>query len=68
MGLFPKVGALLSSLPTPIGYAVLLVSFCQMLGYGLKDYASLPLNGRDFLVIGLSLIVGMGISLFISPP
>ncbi len=62
MGLFPPVGAFLSSVPEPVGYSVLLASFCQMLGFGLKDYAKLELNPRQFFVIGLPLLIGTGIT------
>lgn len=61
MGLFPPIGAFLTSIPTPVGYSVLVVSYCQMLGYGFKDYASMKLSARDFLVIGLPIIIGAGI-------
>lgn len=61
MGVFPAVGIFLSSIPEPVGYSVLLASFCQMLGFGLKDYARLKLDSRDFFIIGLPLIIGTGI-------
>jgi len=61
LGLFPPIGAFLSSIPKPVGYSVLLVSFCQMLGFGLKDYLNMKLDRRDFFVIGLPIIIGTGI-------
>ncbi|MGB9826636.1 MAG: purine/pyrimidine permease, partial [Desulfofundulus sp.] len=60
LGLIPPVGAFLSSIPVPVGYSVLMVSFCQMVGFGLRDYLSLPLDNRDVYIIGLTLLMGTG--------
>ncbi|HHW43408.1 MAG TPA: purine/pyrimidine permease [Desulfotomaculum sp.] len=60
MGLVPPVGALLSSIPVPVGYSVLMASFCQMVGFGLRDYLQLKLDNRDFYVVGLTLLFGTG--------
>jgi xanthine/uracil permease len=61
LGFLPPVGAFLASIPEPVGYSVLLASFCQMVGFGLKDYARLKLDGRDFFVVGLPVLFGTGI-------
>ncbi len=66
LGLFPPVGMFLSSVPEPVGYSVVMVSFCQMLGFALKDYARLKLTGREYFVIGIPLLVGSGL-LSLSP-
>lgn len=61
LGLLPQVGAFLASIPEPVGYSVLLASFCQMLGFGLKDYARLEFNSRDYFVVGLPVLFGTGV-------
>lgn len=61
MGLFPDIAGFLSSIPAPVGYAVLLASFCQMLGFGLQDYARLEMSGRTIFVIGVPVLIGTGI-------
>lgn len=61
MGLVPAIAGFLSSIPAPVGYAVLLASFCQMLGFGLQDYARLNMAGRTIFVIGVPVLVGTGI-------
>lgn len=66
LGLVPPVGAFLSSIPEPVGYSVLLASFAQMLGFGLKDYLRLKLDTRDFFVVGFSLLFGAGV-MFLPP-
>ncbi|OAT85902.1 xanthine permease [Desulfotomaculum copahuensis] len=66
LGLLPPVGAFLSSIPVPVGYSVLLVSFCQMVGFGLRDYLRLKLDNRDFYVVGFTLLFGTG-AMFMPP-
>jgi len=66
LGLLPTVGALLSAIPVPVGYTVLMVSFCQMIGFGLRDFLQLDLDNRDFYVLGLTLLFGTG-TMFIPP-
>lgn len=61
MGLIPSIAGFLSSIPAPVGYAVLLASFCQMLGFGLQDYARLDMAGRTIFVIGVPVLIGTGI-------
>ncbi|TEB08782.1 uracil-xanthine permease family protein [Pelotomaculum propionicicum] len=61
LGLLPQVGAFLASIPEPVGYSVLLASFCQMLGFGLKDYTRLEFNARDYFVVGLPILFGTGV-------
>ncbi len=66
LGLFPAVGKLLASIPAPVGYSVLLASFAQMMGFGLRDYLRLRLDTRDFFVVGVSLLFGTGL-MFLPP-
>ncbi len=61
MGLLPPVGVFLASIPEPVGYSALLASFCQMVGFGLKDYARMKLTSRDYFVVGLPLLFGTGL-------
>lgn len=66
LGLVPPVGAFLSCIPAPVGYSVLLASFCQMVGFGLRDYLRLRLDNRDFFIIGFTLLCGTGLMML--PP
>jgi len=61
IGVLPQVSLFLAALPTPVAYAAMFVSFTQMVGFGLKDYARLQLDERTVLVIGSSLLVGIGV-------
>jgi xanthine/uracil permease len=66
MSFFPPVTNLFSSIPVPVGYAVTFLSFSNLIGIALKEYASQQENGSAMLVIGISFMVGVG-SLFIPP-
>jgi len=61
---FPVVTSVLASIPMPVGYATIFVSFAGMIGIGLKEYQSLALNEKQLFIIGISLMVGLG-SLFV---
>lgn len=61
LGLAPPVGVFLSSIPAPVGYSVLLASFAQMFGFGIKDYLRLKLDTRDLFVVGVSILFGTGV-------
>ncbi len=66
LGLAPPVGVFLSSIPAPVGYSVLLASFAQMFGFGIRDYLRLKLDSRDFFVVGVSVLFGAGL-MFLPP-
>lgn len=61
IGLFPSVGELAATLPSPAGYAVLFVVFGQLLGFGLKDFTRLRMDQRDLFVISIPLLAGVGV-------
>lgn len=61
MGLIPSIGHFFSSIPAPVGYSVLLASFCQMLCFGLTDYGRIKFTGRMVFVVGLPVLIGTGI-------
>ncbi|WP_068774018.1 purine/pyrimidine permease [Paenibacillus sp. FJAT-26967] len=61
---FPPVTAVLTSLPMPVGYAVIFIPFASMIGLALREYQSLQGGDRDFFIIGVSLMIGIG-SLFV---
>ncbi len=61
ISLFPQVSNFFASMPEQIGYAVLLVVLCQVMGMGLREYARLSLDSREVFICGLSLLIGVGI-------
>ncbi|MGX4587213.1 purine/pyrimidine permease [Paenibacillus chitinolyticus] len=64
ISLFPPVTAIFTSLPMPVGYAVIFVPFASMIGLALREYHSLKGGDRDYFIIGVSLMIGIG-SLFV---
>ncbi|NGQ95071.1 permease [Brevibacillus sp. SYP-B805] len=61
IALLPDVSRFLAALPLPVAYAAMFVSFTQLLGFGLKDLARLPLDERTITVVGSSLLAGIGV-------
>ncbi|MEW5783941.1 MAG: purine/pyrimidine permease [Bacillota bacterium] len=61
MGLLPALGALFTSMPPAVGHAVLIVILVQLFTLGLSHYASIEMNQRNSLVIGIPLIIGAGV-------
>ncbi len=60
-GLFPFIGHFFSTLPSEVAYAALFTPFAQMIGFGVRDLMGVEGNNRNLLVIGISLMVGVGI-------
>jgi xanthine/uracil permease len=63
MGLFPSIGALYASLPPQVGYAMLTIVFCQLIGLGLQEYSQVKLDDRNTIIIGTALLLGIGVML-----
>ena len=66
IGFFPYIGEFLSTLPLEVAYASLFIPFSQMMGFGIRDLMGQEPSSRNLLVIGLSLMVGIGM-MFMSP-
>lgn len=61
LALFPLVGNLFASIPPAVGYSVLFVTFSQIAIVGINNYARSGLDSRSGLIIGVSLMLGVGI-------
>jgi xanthine/uracil permease len=61
---FPFVTVFFASIPTPVGYASMLLAFSNMMGIGIREYLQTDLNERNLFIIGISLMIGIG-SMFI---
>jgi xanthine/uracil permease len=57
---FPPVTMWFASIPVPVGYASVFLSFANMIGMGLKELADTGLDERNRYVVGISLMTGMG--------
>lgn len=61
IGILPSISLFLASMPTPVAYAAMFVTFTQLLGFGLRDFAGMKLDERAIIIVGGSLLVGIGI-------
>lgn len=60
-GFLPFIGGFFSTLPLEVAYASLFISFSQLLGFGIRDIMGQEPSDRNLLVIGLSLMAGIGL-------
>jgi xanthine/uracil permease len=65
-GFFPYISEFFSTLPLEVAYASLFIPFSQMLGFGIRDLMGKEPTSRNLLVIGLSLMAGIGM-MFMPP-
>lgn len=63
---FPYIAAFLATLPLEVAYASLFIPFSQMLAFGIRDLMGQEPSQRNLMVIGLSLMVGIGL-MFLPP-
>lgn len=61
-GLLPKLGAIVSTIPNPVIGGASLIIFSQITLTGIDILTQEPLTDRSKLIIGLSLVFGMGLS------
>lgn len=57
---FPHLTMFFASLPVPVGYAAVFTAFANLIGIGLREYASGGYSEDRLLIIGISLLVGLG--------
>ncbi len=61
-GLIPKFGALIATLPQPVIWGASIIIFSQISLTGIEILTSEPLNERAKIIIGLSLVFGLGLT------
>jgi xanthine/uracil permease len=61
LSLFPLLGQLVATLPASVGYAVLMVTFSEVIVIGVRNFGRTGLDPRSSFIIGLSLMVGVGV-------
>ncbi|PTQ54832.1 MAG: Xanthine permease [Hydrogenibacillus schlegelii] len=66
VGGFPPVVGWLAGMPPAVGYAVLWVTFTQLVGFGLEELKGLPATPAWTAAVGLSVMLGVGL-LFLPP-
>lgn len=63
---FPPIVAFISGIPAPVANAALLATFVQLMGLGLSNITSSPLDERRLTILGLSFLIGIGL-MFLPP-
>ncbi|KGX93653.1 xanthine permease [Pontibacillus halophilus JSM 076056 = DSM 19796] len=58
---FPPIVQWISYIPEPVANAALLATFVQLMGLGLKNMVSKPLDERRITIITVSFLVGIGL-------
>lgn len=66
LGLFPAIGSLFVAIPPQVGFAVILIMFCQLLSVAFTEYSRIYFDNRIGFIVGISLLIGVGI-MFIPP-
>ncbi|MGB6408622.1 MAG: solute carrier family 23 protein [Planococcus donghaensis] len=61
-GLIPKIGAVVSTMPPAVIGGATVIIFSQITLTGIDILTSEPLNERAKIIIGLSLVFGLGLS------
>ncbi|MEH7503978.1 purine/pyrimidine permease [Neobacillus drentensis] len=57
---FPYISGFIATLPLEVAYSSLIILFSQLMGFGVRDLMREEPSSRNLLVIGLSLMVGIG--------
>jgi len=66
IGVIWPLGQFFTMMPSSVAYAVAFVPYSQMIGIGLSNFTSIELNQRNLLIIGLTLLTGVGL-MFVPP-
>lgn len=61
LGFIPAVSIVISTIPPSVAYSVFVASMGTLLCLGLQEYKKLDFRIEEMLVVGISLIVGVGI-------
>ncbi|MDI6707320.1 MAG: purine/pyrimidine permease [Bacillota bacterium] len=61
LGFVPVISIAISTIPSSVAYSVFVVSMGTLLCLGLQEYKKLEFRIEEMLVVGISLIVGVGI-------
>ena len=62
LGLFPKVAAIINTIPSPVLGGVGIVMFGTVAASGIKTLSSVEINDRNLLIIATSIGLGLGVT------
>ena len=61
IGLAAPFGALFATIPACVGNGALIIIFALCIGQALREFGKVRFESRENLIVGLSLIIGVGI-------
>lgn len=61
MGLIAPFGALFATIPACVGNGALIIIFALCIGQALREFGKVQFESRENLIVGLSMIIGVGI-------
>lgn len=61
-GLLPKIGAFATAVPMPVLGGALIFLFGNVISYAISVLGAQNLNGNNGLIVGASLVIGLGVS------
>ncbi len=65
LGLLPKMGALVTMIPTPVLGGAMLVMFAMIAVQGIKMLSQVDFNSqKNLLIMGISIGLGLGVSVY----
>lgn len=62
LGVFPKIGALIAIMPSPVLGGAGIIMFGMVASSGIKTIKDVPLNNRNMIIIAVSLGIGLGVT------
>ncbi len=62
MGIFPKIGALIAIMPSPVLGGAGIIMFGMVAASGIKTLRTVELNNRNMLILAISLGIGLGVT------
>lgn len=62
-GLIPKIGIIATAVPAPVLGGAMIFLFGNVLAYGISVIGSVDLSGNNSLIVGASIVMGIGVTI-----
>lgn len=62
LGIFPKIGALIAIMPSPVLGGAGIIMFGMIVSAGIKTIKAVELNNRNMLILAISIGIGLGVT------
>jgi len=61
VGMIAPFGAFFSTIPTPVGYAALIMIYALIMGQGFLEFQKVTFTNRENFIAGISMLIGVGV-------